>query len=136
MDKLPNWRSKLDQCINEYENVIFKYGSHDCSTFVSDCILAQTGYDFAADFRGKYKSLNGGYKLCRKAGYADNVGVFEKQLTIITTSFASTGDVGVVQADDENQALCIIAGRFGIGLTEHGGLIRFDIARLVKVFKV
>lgn len=41
----------------------FAWGSNDCALFAADGILAMTGVDLAADFRGKYSDEAGAFAL-------------------------------------------------------------------------
>jgi hypothetical protein len=49
-----NWQSLLQKHLESRRNEPFAWGTNDCSIFVADAILAHTGVDIAAEFRGKY----------------------------------------------------------------------------------
>lgn len=51
-----DWQKCLEQEILKASTYPFAWGMHDCALFVCNCILAITGDDPAAAFRGKYDS--------------------------------------------------------------------------------
>lgn len=134
MKKLNNWLPNLQVLVEESRNKSFVYGQHDCCLFGADVVLAQTGIDLAADYRGKYKTLAGGIKLLKKAGYADQIDFLEKHLEEIPTAFASVGDIGVVSFEGMD-SVCVVIGAFAAAITETG-LINVDTTNLTRVFKV
>lgn len=44
----------------------FAFGMHDCCLFAADVVLAMTGTDIAAGYRGKYKTERGALQLIAK----------------------------------------------------------------------
>jgi len=50
------WETKLHQSIETHKAKPFAWGEHDCAISVCNHVLAMTGIDLAADFRGKYSS--------------------------------------------------------------------------------
>lgn len=63
-----NWAIALQNQITEFNQKQFEWGTHDCCTFAADCVLAMTGHDKMAKYRGGYKSLLGAQKKINKAG--------------------------------------------------------------------
>ncbi len=78
----------------------FVPGQHDCAIFASGWVEAMTGTDVAKDWRGKYKTIAGGYRLIRESGYADHVDFVCKNFQEVPPSFAQVGDMAVVSGDD------------------------------------
>ena len=52
----PDWQALLDAFLAEHQFDSFQYGRWDCCLFVCDAILAMTGVDPAAAYRGTYSS--------------------------------------------------------------------------------
>lgn len=52
MSRYPDWPQILDGCIEAGKSRTFEYGSFDCCLFAADTVLAMTGVDYAAPFRG------------------------------------------------------------------------------------
>jgi hypothetical protein len=66
MTRLPDWEKRLHAALIERMSQPFAWGTHDCALFACDCILAMTGVDAAAWFRGKYRNHNGARRVMRK----------------------------------------------------------------------
>jgi hypothetical protein len=61
-----HWEIKLDQYLDEKFDTPFEWGTHDCALFAANWIELLTGVDVAGEYRGKYDSELGAYKLIRK----------------------------------------------------------------------
>lgn len=135
MQRLENWRSELFNYVAEHKDQEFKYGKFDCCLFGAGAISAQTGVDIAEKYRGKYRSLKGGFKLLRKDGYKSYSDFISKHLNEIeSAAFAQVGDIGIVVTDD-GEAICIIMGAFAIGVSENG-LVQFQLNHINRVFRI
>lgn len=68
MKKFEAW----PELMNDYLKRVFKepllWGTHDCCLMPANCVLAMTGEDFAADFRGKYDDGPSAYLALQKFG--------------------------------------------------------------------
>ena len=60
--------NKLISYIESVKSKPFEWGKHDCCLFASGALLAATGVDFMAEFRGKYNSLETALVALRKEG--------------------------------------------------------------------
>lgn len=60
-----DWEVRLSALILERAHTPFAYGIHDCSLWAADCILAMTGADPAAEFRG-YRTALGARRAIRR----------------------------------------------------------------------
>ncbi len=84
-------------------------GKHDCALFAAGCVAAMTGDDFAAPYRGRYRTLRGGIRILRKAGFSDAIALAAAHLPPVAPAFAADGDVAVVPTP-EGPALGILIG--------------------------
>lgn len=66
--KVPNWPRVLTDEIRRHQNTKFEWGTSDCCMFPADAIKAVTGFDFAEEFRGKYKTELGSLRALKKYG--------------------------------------------------------------------
>ena len=66
MERRENWEHFLDELILKRQNSTFQYGSNDCGLFVGDCVEQITGVDIVEEFRGKYSTKHGCYKLLKE----------------------------------------------------------------------
>lgn len=62
LKKVDNWRTLLTAHINDHREDYFEWGTHDCALWAANCILIETGVDFAKDIRGTYTTPEGAYK--------------------------------------------------------------------------
>lgn len=60
-----DWPEKLAEFIASREDCAFSWGVHDCALFCCDAILAMTGVDMAANFRGRYSNSGEAARLMR-----------------------------------------------------------------------
>jgi len=61
-----NWPEVLDKCISDARGKPFEWGEHDCCMFAANVVEELTGTDYAAEFRGKYKTMRGASKALGK----------------------------------------------------------------------
>jgi hypothetical protein len=52
----PNWPEKLAAFVSARREHPFVWGAQDCCTFAADAVIAMTGRDPLADFRGRYST--------------------------------------------------------------------------------
>lgn len=91
----PDWEKRLVAVTEAHINTPLVWGQSDCLLTVADAIEAVTGEDPAAAVRGKYKSKVGAYKLIKKQGFSDLVGVFTDRYELVPVALAARGDAGI-----------------------------------------
>lgn len=109
MKRRPDWRQRLGEYVAAIAKSPFAPGSADCALFAADAVKAMTGSDPAADFRGHYTTLKGGFKQLQKAGFTDLADLVATHLTEIPVAMAQVGDIAVLSADGE-AALGVVQG--------------------------
>lgn len=124
IQRLPNWQFKLTAFIESRRWTPFGWGVNDCCLFACDGALAITGTDFAADYRGRYKTALGAKRLLMRNGaktvsdLAENFAVHGK-LHRIDIRCAQRGDF-VTFHEAQFHALGICLGEVGAFLKEKG----------------
>ncbi len=108
--RLPDWQSRLTSYQAQVTRYDFSYGRHDCALFVAGCVEAMTGHDFAAGYRGRYKSLRGGLKLLANDGFDNHLAVVRRHFAEVPQAFAQVGDIMVIEQSDGIAALGINLG--------------------------
>ncbi len=58
----------LARFIEERRRMPFAWGSNDCCLFAADWVLASTGRDLAAEYRGQYATALGALRFVQSAG--------------------------------------------------------------------
>jgi hypothetical protein len=142
--KLDDWRDRLAECVNSRIGTQPEWGTNDCMMWAADCVLAQTGVDDLATYRGKYKSAQGGLRvLMRRHKFKQPIELMDllwgPRLHI---SQAMHGDL-VVSADLGEPAgmgpsigLCYGVRSLFVGTDEHAdGLVRLDTLSLEHCYR-
>lgn len=109
LQRYPDWRARLTCYLIDAAPLPFEDGVHDCALFLAGGILAMTGTDYAAPYRGRYTTLRGGMRILRKDGFRDHVALVEATLPRRAVAFAREGDGACVQTED-GPALGIVQG--------------------------
>lgn len=66
MRRFPDWVLRLEAAIDRARQQSFEWGSHNCGFFVADVVLAMTGVDPGAEYRGRYKTRRGAYAVVKR----------------------------------------------------------------------
>ena len=136
MTRKPDWKLHLMQYMAECARRPFEVGQHDCALFWAGGIDAMTGIDPAADWRGKYKTVAGGLRLLKRAGFADHIAVAASKFEEIPIAFAAPGDLAVIPAEDGGLAAAGIVQGEGIYTLGQGGLAVMPLLSATTAFRV
>lgn len=90
--KINNWPVALYNQMEAFNEKPFEWGIHDCCTFAADCVLAMTGVDQMAGYRGGYKTAVGAARKLAKAGGME-AAITAELGGSIDPAFAQRGDV-------------------------------------------
>ena len=63
---IDSWPEELDAQLTKARGKKFVWGKCDCCLWAADVVEALTGVDYAAEFRGKYKTITGAKKALGK----------------------------------------------------------------------
>ena len=137
MKRLDDWRARLAAEMDRQRRDPFVWGEHDCAIgFSAGIVLALTGEDVAAPYRGRYRTAKGAAKLLRDAR-AETLGDFMAQhFPEIHPVQARVGDLGVVAADGPiAEGVCMFDASGVVVMTEqgHGRLPRDAAFRAFRV---
>ena len=105
-----DWPERLLAFARSRERQPFVWGTNDCALFAADAALAMTGHDFAAPFRGRYKTGLGAMKALRSNGAEDLAAYLTQALGApIAPALARRGDVVLFEAEG-GPALGVVIG--------------------------
>lgn len=110
MKRLENWPTLLADYFSSRYDAPFVWGVNDCCLFAADGVLAITGTDIAAAYRGKYDSAIGALKIL--ADYDGSViAIIDKHVKLprTTLALARRGDLVAFEQEGE-MALGICCG--------------------------
>lgn len=69
--RLVDWPQRLAVALESRRDTPYSWGTNDCAIFAADMVLASTGHDLAAPFRGRYKTQAGSRRILKALGWAD-----------------------------------------------------------------
>lgn len=93
MRRRPDWEERLAGYLAEVRDRPFQYGTHDCILFSASAVLAQTGVDIAADYRGKYHDKAGAAAILKSQGKGTLLRTLDATLPRRKPSRARRGDL-------------------------------------------
>ena len=127
MARFENWPVLLGRYINECYGRPFVRGDFDCALFAADAVKIMTGKDFAADFRGRYKSERGAKLALRKYGAGTLKDTVSKCLgpPMQNIKMAGRGDIALVNYQG-SMAIGVIDGGVIYCVHDRGGLCRIS----------
>jgi hypothetical protein len=89
-----DWEGRLHAYLDSVTAAPFAFGRHDCALHGANAVLAMTGNDFGAPFRGKYRSAAGSVRALKLYGAGDLVSTFTAALgEPCNPAFAGRGDM-------------------------------------------
>jgi hypothetical protein len=136
MTRHPDWMKRLMAFVTARPQPDFAYGRHDCALFAAGAVLAMTGTDFAAPYRGRYTTLTGGLRVLRRDGFADHVALAAAHLPECHPSQLLPGDLAVLPAPDDQRALGVVQGAAVYLLDPAGRIAMRPLAEAVQGFRV
>lgn len=139
----PDWPAALARFFAAREGAEFGYGRSDCCLFVADAVLAMTGVDLAADYRGRYRSREGAEECLRlTAGRATVAAAMERAarglgLAEVPVACAQRGDIVLLarEAGDQSLGLVALDGRRIAAVSERGFLY-LPVGRAARAWRI
>lgn len=107
--KISGWESILHSALERAANARFVLGQHDCATWAFDVVRQLTdGADFAAAWRGQYKTPKGAALQLRKMGYVDFADAGRKIMgePLPAAALAQRGDLVLLTEKDGPFGIC------------------------------
>jgi len=99
-----NWPERLFEFLQKREGTPFDWAAHNCCLFAADWVLELTGYDPAAELRGKLKTPKQALKYMRAHGGVE--GLIAKHLLThgwaeVGRTYAQRGDLVTHQCEEQ-----------------------------------
>jgi hypothetical protein len=136
-----DWEARLGSYFQSRSDSPFHYGVHDCCLFVCGAILAMTGIDVAAPFRGAYRSRKEAMQLlCNYAGDSSVQAIVEKvtreyQMPRVDTVMAQRGDVVLIKRpNDYSLGIVDLQGKVAVAIDT--GFTRIPISFAARAWHV
>lgn len=137
LKRLPDWRRRFEEAIDDIKRRPFDWQSHECGTGLAGRLAyALTGVDCAAQYRGTYNSAASALSVMRGAGF-DNLGdLVAALLPEVHISEASIGDIAAVPDESPfGYALGVVNGE-RIFVLRAEGIGTVDLLDATRAFKV
>jgi len=126
--RLANWRENLESLVQSRQAQPFGWGVSDCCLWAADVVLAITGRDPMAEYRGRYGTERGARRVMRRQRIEDLV--TQRLGPEVSPRLAQPGDVGVI---DGGKWPALVARVGGCWMAQGAdGLVVID-ARRVRV---
>lgn len=135
LTRLSDWRPRLRRYLSACAGRQLVPGQHDCCLFGAGAVEAQTGVDLAAPWRGRYTTFAGGYRILRKAGYADHIALIADHLPELPVAAARAGDIAIVPGED-GDAVGVVQGEAVYVLGRDARLALVPMAPVLRLFRV
>jgi hypothetical protein len=134
---MDGWRARFEAAVDEIKHRPFQWGEHDCGPGLAGAIvLAITGIDCAAQYRGTYDSAASAVRTMRDHGFENLGDLVAAMLPEIHPSMAKIGDI--VAIPDQTPfgfALGVVNGERVFVLRETG-MGTVDLLAASRAFKV
>lgn len=113
--RLSDWDTRLAEYIASKRHEPFAYGKNDCCYFCFGAVIAATGEDRMAEFRGKYRTLAGSLRALRDIGAGDLESTMNAKFDPMPVSHARRGDIVLFDG-----SIGIVAGSFAWFVSDDG----------------
>lgn len=130
-----DWQPRLVAYLDACRGQAYAVGRFDCALFAAGAVEAMTGLDLASDWRGRYRTLRGGLRVLRAAGYVDHLALARAHFAPVPVAFAQSGDLAAANGP-EGVALGVVVGPHAHFLHVERGLIALPLTQAREVFRV
>lgn len=124
-----NWPSKLERCREAHEKLSFEWGKSDCMSFAADCVLAMTGIDPMAAYRGKYSDMDGAIAIIENGGGVEQLidnALKSVQAFKANKEYCARGDIVLIEYNGKSLA-GVWFGHFALAPFPNRGLCRVPL---------
>lgn len=124
MIRRDDWEPRLAEYLADCTDAKFQWGKMDCALFAAGAVLAMTGSDPAAAFRGRYRSCAGSVRALRLYGQGTLEATIDALFPEKPIGFAQRGDLVL---HDGAVGVCVGADAVFVGQEgERAGLVRVE----------
>lgn len=131
-----DWPSRLAAALEEARDKPFRWGSHDCGLFAADCVLAMTGTDPAALYRGQYDDEAGARETMQRLSGGGLRAAWTAALgpAMNNVRMAKRGDVVLVEVGGVEATGVVVGSR--VACLSEAGLAMVPAHRIVAAWSV
>lgn len=137
MKRLPDWPARLHDFVDGVKRKPFDWQGHNCGEhWAAGAVMAITGEDIVAPWRGRWSSARGMIRVMYNDGFGNLADWLATVLPEIHISQARQGDIAAITKDDAfGYTLGIVNGETILVLTDDGMGLKplFDATRAFRV---
>ena len=138
LKRRPDWRARFEAAIDEIKYVPFDWSEqHDCGPGLAGrLVLAMTGEDMVAPWRGSYRTMHGALRVMQNEGFENLADMVAAMLPEIHPSRAQVGDLAAFPVDTAfGYALGVVNGE-RVFVLRPEGIGTMDLLQATRAFKV
>lgn len=136
--RVPGWRARFEAAVDEIKHRPFDWATqHDCGPGLAGrLVLALTGTDVAAPWRGRYTTRAGAIRAMQESGFATLADLVASLLPEIRPAQARIGDLAAFPMDTPfGHALGVVNGERVFVLKENG-IGTMGLLQATRAFRV
>lgn len=134
----PGWIAAYHDVIEDIRRTPFDWSAHECATGLAARVVeAITGHDFAAEYRGRYTTAAGAYRVMRHAGFENLADLAASCLP--EYEHPSQAHIGDIVAIEDSSIFTFVLGVVSgerIHALSEAGLGTVDRSKAVRAFRV
>ena len=138
LTRKPGWIAAYHDAIEDIRRRPFDWAAHECASGLAARVVeAITGHDFAAEYRGRYNTAAGAYRVMRQAGFDSLADLAASCLP--EYQHPSQAHIGDLAAIEDNSVFTFVLGVVGgerIHVLSETGLGTVDRSKAVRAFRV
>lgn len=135
MKRAEHWRPAFFAAITAHRPFPFAWGEHDCALLTADCIVAVTGLDLAAPFRGRYATEEQSRAVLAEVGYENTAAILAAHFNEIHPSRAIVGDAAVIRTP-HGPAVAPVVGSELVVFSPDGPMGLVSRSTAVRAFRI
>ncbi|MBV9549633.1 MAG: hypothetical protein JO256_08190 [Alphaproteobacteria bacterium] len=136
MKRLPGWRTRLNDCLEDMRRRPFQWGEHDCALgLAAPCVAAMTGIDLGAEWRGRYATADEARAVLAAAGHDDIGGLLASLFEEVPPAFAGHGDLATLPGENEGLSIGVVTGA-AVTVLGARGLSQTSRLNILRAFRV
>ncbi len=129
------WQCQLAKFFFLSSRTPFAYGSFDCCMFVCDAILAMTGTDIAAEFRGTYSSQKESRRHGSVRSIAERV-TREHGMPEVPVLRAQRGDMALLKRPRDYSLGIFDLSGMAVAAATKKGTVRVPLSEVQRAWRV
>ncbi|WP_065091645.1 DUF6950 family protein [Rhizobium leucaenae] len=135
--RVMDWRERFVAEVDRLKHSPFAWGEHDCGPgLAGNLVLAITGVDCAAQWRGTYSTAAEAFAAMKAAGFQNLGDLVAAMLPEIHPSQARIGDIAAIETDTPfGYALGVVNGE-RIFVLREDGMGTVDLLDAKRAFRV